>query len=391
MPRLTSGLVVCLLSVTSAIGCGEPPPPPEPPAAPPRPRVELVAPRAVASAHSFDLVPGGDGAVLGWSSPPVPGSRINVIALGPLGQARGGDQAIADRLAIELSMTAEGERIGVAWVAQSSTRSLELVSEAAFAAGGVGSFSPAMGLGLADPTVTPGRGRLALATSDDGAFFVSHRLPPAACTSSPAGMGTTCARLGRRRIDVPDAAGRGDEPLEVPSPCEPFVTGSLRSNGTWFSALCHEREGRPIATVYAIRPSISLAAANEVLPGCAPRALAPTANGAALVAQCDDGLAVAWQDELGRPIGEAHVVTMSATCAGGRPLLSAAALSLPLTAPVGRIEGLLPADLGGEHARAVWTGSAILVARHRPLGEGHAEVALSRWQCEDDRLVRTDL
>lgn len=351
--------------------------------------MELVAPRPVASASSFDLVPLDDGAVLGWSSPP-PDARISVIALGPLGEARGSDVLVSERLAIELAMASEGGRMALAWVSQSSHRSMEIVAEAAFAPGGVGSFSAPIGLGISDPLITPHRGRLALATADDGAFYVSHRLPIAPCTS---GL-PSCTLMGRRRLDLPDAMGRGDEPLEVPGACEPFIAGTIGNHGTWFSALCHEVDGAPVTTVYAIRPSLSLAAANEMLPGCAPRALVPTAGGAALIGECADGVGVAWQDELGRVVGDARAATLTTTCVDGRPVLGVAgtqSLSVPLTAPVARIEGLLPPEVASSDARAVWTGSSILVARHRALGAGHGEVALARFQCVDDRFTRTDL
>lgn len=354
----------------------------------------MIAPRPVASASSFELVPLDDGAALVWGAPSVPAAGVLAVAVGPRGEPRGIDQRLSDRLAIEVTAVTEGARIAAVWVAQGDSRSTALVAEAAFAPGGISSFAPAIDLGAAVPLITPGRGRLAIATGDDGAFLVHHRMPPERCTAGA--PGAECARIGRRRVDSPGAGrpARGDGGLEVPEPCDPFVVASVSSRGTWYAALCHVEAGGPATTVYALRSSISLAAANEILPGCTPRALVPTAEGAALVADCPDGLAVAWQDEMGQPLGAARPATISATCVDGRPVLSAAgpaySLAVPLTAPVGRIEAMLPTEIGGANARAAWTGTSVLVARHRPLGDGAGEVVLTRWECHDGALERTD-
>jgi len=343
-----------------------------------------LAPRSVATRSSFDLAPFDDGAVLIWGS----AARVSAVAVGPLGEVRGADHVLSDRLAIEVTAIAEGSRIGAAWVAQESGREITLIAEAAFAPGGVDSFAPAFSLGPTEP-VTPGRGRLAMASTDDGALLVTHRIPEGPCTGDPTG----CARIARDRIDVPGSA-RGDDPLEVPTACEPFVAGSVRSHGTWYSALCHQEDGAPNTTVYAIRPSISLAAATEVLPGCTPRSLVPTETGAALIAMCPEGISLAWQDDVGRGLGSIRGATFRTECTAGRPTLVAEretnSLRIALTAPVGRLEGMLPTVMAGEHARAVWTGSALLVARHRAVGEG-GEVALARFECVGDALMRTDL
>jgi hypothetical protein len=349
-------------------------------------RVEILAPRSVATRSSFDLAPFDDGAVLIWGS--ATPSRVSAVAVGPLGEGRGQDYPLSDRLAIEVTAIAEGSRIGAAWVAQESGREVTLIAEAAFAPGGVDSFGPSFSLGPTEP-VSPGRGRLAMASTDDGALLVSHRIPEGPCTGDPTG----CARLARDRIDVPGSA-RGDDPLEVPTACEPFVAGSVRSHGTWYSAICHAEDGVPNTTIYAIRPSISLAAATEVLPGCSPRSIVPTETGAALIGMCPEGISVAWQDDVGRGLGSIRGASFRTECAAGRPTLIAElagnSLRIPLTAPVGRLEGMLPTAMGDEHARAVWTGSALLVARHRAVGEG-GEVALARFECVGESLMRTDL
>lgn len=344
----------------------------------------MLAPRPVASRSSFDLAPFDDGAVLIWGS--ASPARVSAVTVGPFGEGRGTDQLLAERLAIEVTVVAEGSRIGAAWVAQESGRELSLIAEAAFAPGGIASFAPPSSLGATEP-LTPGRGRLAMASTDDGALLVSHRIPEGRCTSQP----VPCARLARDRIDVPGSA-RGDDPLEVPTACEPFVAGSVRSHGTWYSAICHQEGDAPNTTVYAIRPSISLAAATEVLPGCSPRSLVPTESGVVLVAGCPEGVSVAWQDDVGRGLGSIRGASFRTECVASRPVLIAElggdALRIALTAPVGRLEGMLPPAMADEHARAVWTGSALLVARYRA---EVSEVALARWECVGGALMRTDL
>jgi hypothetical protein len=382
---VSAAAVLCLLAA-----CEDEEPPrnrAEAPSRPPRPA--LLAPRELATDASFAITPLDDGVLLVWGAPPVPSPGVRASLLSPLGEPRAHDQVLSEDLPIELDAVADGARAAVAWVAQPSAAGRELRVVAALGVGG--HFGPAADFGPAEPLRSAGRGRLALASGPDGVFSLSHRVPPAPCASRD-GM---CARVRRDRVDT-GASVRGDDPLEVPGPCDPLVVGSVRAEGTWFSALCHEERGptgalAPRATVYAIRPSIALAAASQVLVGCAPRALAPTAGGAALVAECPEGRSVAWQDELGRPLGEIRGARFEIACVG-RPLLrisgEAGALEVPLTVAVGRIEGLLPSTVAADHARAVWSGAAILVATPRRSGE-RRELVLDRYACEDGRLERT--
>jgi hypothetical protein len=327
--------------------------------------------------------------LLVWGAPPVPSPGLRASFLSPLGEPRAHDLVLSEDLPIEIDAVADGARSAVAWVAQPQTSDLELHAFAALGAGA--HFGPARDFGPAEPLASPHRGRLAVSNGADGAFYLSHRALSEPCTL----VEGTCARVRRDRLDTA-APVRGDDPLEVPEPCEPLLVGSVRVEGTWFSALCHRERGpsgelAPRATVYAIRPAIALAAASQVLVGCMPRALSPTAGGAALIADCPEGRSVAWQDELGRPLGEIRGAHFEVACAG-RPVLrmtgEAGALEVPLTAALGRIEGLLPAALAPDHARAVWSGSAILVATPRQSGE-RRELVLDRYACEGGRLERT--
>lgn len=352
-------------------------------------RPALLAPRALASHSAFAIAPVEDGALLVWGAPRDPSPGVRASLLSPLGEPRASERVLSEAFAVEVDAVAEGARAAAAWVAQPSTTGGGF---RAFAALGAGSqFGPERDFGPVEPLAPPQGGRIALSTGADGAFYLSHRAPSEPCVL----VEGTCARVRRDRVDTA-ASVRGDDPLEVPAPCDPLVVGSVRVEGTWFSALCHEERDAsgqlaPRATVYAIRPAIALAAANQVLVGCRPRALAPTGEGAALVADCLEGRSVAWQDELGRPLGEIRGAHFEVTCAG-RPVLrvtgEGSALEVPLTSALGGIEGLLPEALVPEHARAVWSGAAILVATPRRSGE-RLELVLDRYACESGRLERT--
>lgn len=387
-------------------GCGDPPPttavvvPP-----PPVPVAPIAAPRAVASSIAFDLVSTPGGAVIAWGTPARQGGGVRALAIDPTGAPRGTEVDVVRRgdarsgsadeapaQIEELTLASSGTRVGLAWVVSAPSP----VVQATFSSQETEGFAPARTLA---PTVAlvPGsraaRGRVAISTREDGAIVVTHRLADARCSEAVAAEagtpGATCARIGRSELDALVADSDPATEMEVPSPCASLLPGAVTTAGTWFFGICHLAP-TVATTLYAIRPSLSYAAANDTLTGCMPDAVAPLPEGAAVIGTCEGGTRASIVDGTGRETSVVSGPHFEVVCEGGRPTIAMSGEAVPRRIPllnaVSRIEALLPERVAPRGARAVWTGSALLVAV--PV-EG--EVSLRRYECREADLVRTDL
>lgn len=386
-------------------GCsfGDPLPSSSPPPPPPVPVLPIAAPRPVASSIAFDLIDTPEGAVLAWGAPSRQGGGVRALALDPTGAPRGTEVEVArggmrrrDRVDAtpvqieELAMASSGGRLGLAWVVGGPTPEIH----ATFSARDTEGLAPVRALGATTslvPGSRPTRGRVTVSTREDGGLVVSHRIEDAPCTAAAGAeaAGMMCARILRTELDAIAGATESSSPMEIPAACPALLPGAVSTQGTWFYGLCHLAP-RPVTTVYAIRPSISYAAANDALPGCLPEGLAPLPEGAALVGVCAEGRSAAILDGHGRVGSTLATLTSDVVCEGGRPVLvvngDATPRRLPLVGSVSRLETLLPERIAPRGARASWTGQALLVATWL---EG--EVALRRYECHETRLVRTDI
>jgi hypothetical protein len=412
MPRERSGrtrtsarTVPVALVFGLAAACGEPAPAELPARPPPVPVLAIAAPRPVSTSIAFDLVSTPGGAVLAWGTPARVGGGLRVLALDPLGAPRGTDVDVvrlgearagsaeeAPAQIEELAAASSGTRVGLAWVLGGPTPIVQgtFSSQEAEGFAAARTLAPTTAL---TPGSRPARGRIAMSSREDGALVLTHRLEDANCSEAIAAEagtpGASCARIARQALDSLDAARAAVVDLEVPSPCPALLAGAVTTSGTWFYGTCHQAPSLA-TTVYAIRPSLSYAAANDSLSGCTPDAMAPLAEGVAIAGACEGARRMSFVDATGR---ESSVLTdprLEATCESGRPVLSIGGDATPrrlgLAAAVSRLEGLLPERIAPRGARAVWTGSALLVAT--PL-EG--EVSLRRYECREASFVRTDL
>jgi hypothetical protein len=384
--RALSALALALAACSGGPAASAPTPTPEPaPAAPPRP-APLVAGRLVSTRAAFDLVATGDGAVLAWGAPLEDGGGVRAIAMDGLGVGRGDEVIVAPAeadpsSADEVAATSASSRVAIAWIVR---RGMSPRAQATVSSSGVDGFAPVADLG---PSVAlgidgAGRGRVVAWAMPDGTPVVGHRLEPGPCRAS----GGTCARFRRSRLDGRSA--RGDDPMEVADPCEPLLVGAISHGQAWFHGICHGGD-RPATTLYAIDPAgAPLASAPEVLAGCTPLGIAPGVTGALGVARCGDGLAMQEIGPRGDVVVDLRNATSEAICENGRPVIAirgeGGTLRVPLAESMSRIEALLPEDVAPPGSRAVWTGEAVLVATIVS-----REVALRRYQCELQRLVRS--
>lgn len=404
------GLVVTALALACACGgrTDEPSAPATPLPPPPPPPGPILAARPVATRAAFDLVALPDGAALAWAVPLTEGGGVRVVALDPLGAARGHEVVVArhgmaasaaaeqDPGQIEeIALAAAGMRVAIGWVARSGAI---LRAQATIASAGVDGFAPVRDLGAAPVGAIDlsTRGRLAAWGTRDGAAMIAHRMPSASCTASRG----ECARFGIARLGDDggggDGSSRASHVNEVSAPCDPLIVGGLARGEAWFYGTCHvsEAAGGPATTLFAIDPGTegegALASAPDVLTGCEPLGIAPGARGAIAVGRCPEGPRVQEMNARGELVGAVHAAVRSVRCAEGRPVIEVGGpggpLRVPLTESASRLESLLPEAMAPAGARAVWTGDAMLIAI--PSGR---DVGLRRYQCELDRMVRSDV
>ena len=351
----------------------------------------IAAPRVVASRASFDLVATGSGAVLFFAGPLFENGALRAVPLDPRGSARGPELTVVARapnepplLVAEVAAASAGGRLGVAWVAHETPERTAMF--ATFGGAEAEAFAPPIALGESVVLPRGVRGRLAMSASDDGALTVTVRNAAGPCGSE----GGTCARYEHRRIGRSDPAPHRAEANEVRVPCEPFLPGSVWTNGVWYSGVCSASEGAH-GHVFVLRAEPPYAADNDGPAGCLPVGLVALDEGAASVSRCAEGLHVAQLGTDGRAVATTTRSVLSTACVSGHPQLRSTGdgvtISLSLEAPQSRLEALLPASLAPEGARAVWTGEALLVAA--PQG---ADVFLRRYVCRPTsrELVRDD-
>jgi len=334
------------------------------------------APR-VAAPGAFDLVVGSEGPLLFWSPQSSPSQRFilsqRLDREGVISDATQRlDLSSVDSGAIEeLAVAAAAGTIGVAWVVRHGNEATAL--EAHGAERSVPLLTP-QSLGKVEAS-DAARGRVLMAAGEDGELQVTWRGERSPCEAQVG----TCSHYNRRSLKRGGPGDSGVITREMLAPCDPLLIGSLWADGSWYEGVCHESPN-PVAFVFSFRPAISYAEANEVFGGCSSFALARSRFGAALWAECSDGMALATRShvpELGRTIRR---VTRSMRCVAGRPVLVAAGQGgveeFPLSSPSDGLGPALPPLPFG--ARAVWTGSHVIAA----YVEG-GRLRLTRGACRD--------
>ncbi len=236
-----------------------------------------------------------------------------------------------------------------------------------------------------EPIAAP-RGNVALGSSD-GHFLVLSRREKTACADSNQ---SDCIGFDLFRQEANGSARTGT-PLAVPLPCEQNSVSFAVSGSRWYYGVCSRSTGKPLTTLFSIQSEPAYARADRILEGCLP--LGATALGGDLVVIGDcggqrQGLRVRGGNAA---LEEARVDRLEVVCELGKPLirqLGAGGLSLPLNERRDRLEAFLPPALSPPHARAVWTGEALLVASPaRTVDSTHAQVTLQSYRC-DSTLLR---
>ena len=333
----------------------------------------LLSPLPLSGADAFDVVPSADGAVLVWAKSP---TEIFAQAMTRDGSAKGAAQLVShtDNAPSEVVAAAAAGRLGVAWIEE---RPEHVLVRGTFGSVTGGAFAPFREMGASVASRPEGRGRLALSATDDGDMQLLMRTTPWDCQASEG----ACERYMHRRLGTQETANSSLDTMEIAHPCEPLVVGAAWTKGTGFYSVCSEDPSRA-ARVFSLRPEISYASVNDGPSGCTPVALVPADDGAWSISRCRDGNALTTVQLDGRSGGEYRVGVGELTCTEGRATLAWKSFAemgqptLELRAPRTRLESVLPFEFSHPKARAVWTGSALLVAY-----PNDGQVYWQRWTC----------
>jgi hypothetical protein len=341
----------------------------------------------LATDTAFDLVPSSGGAVLGWA--PSEGGVLRVTRFDAEGRAQPFASAAAavelrgiGARAADLAVSAGSEGVALAW--SETVDSARRLRAAWVSPNG---SSRSFELGDAAP-LELARGALALAGREAGALLLA-RGADTLCARPSDG---SCSELRFFQIR-PDAALPTGLSLTVPSPCEarsaqlvaPRPSDAAAANGRFDYAICSGVGPARALTVFSIQPSPAYAAAEELFAGCTPLGAGRFAGDAVFVARCASGRRMATVPADGGQIRVQDLDERGLVCGAHGPLLRLGRTWLRPGEPLGDLELLLNDDLAPPGARAVWAGSALLVAR---LEEG--ALRLTRHGCRGSSLVELE-
>jgi hypothetical protein len=339
----------------------------------------LVKP--VTALGAFDLSQHGDGALLVWADETAARRGVYALRL----DARGKPRAAPVRAgatdsgvrAIEVVAAGGPELTAIGWVGWNG-RKAETFAVSGDAA--AGSFGAPIALGEPSISSVARRGRVALAARRSGGPLAFFRGAEQACADHAAL--DPCTSFGFRALEATGPLSRGF-PLSVPGACDTGISGLAVVGERWHYGVCVVRGGRRVTTVFSVEPATQYARVDEVLRGCIPLGMARVGEQVIAGGDCDGR----WQGARlpgGDHAAEALTGDVTLSCANGAPVLRSGdgKFSLRLSAPIERLEALLPPRRFGPAARAVWTGHRLLVAAW----DG-TQVSLRAEGCEGDRLI----
>jgi len=231
-------------------------------------------------------------------------------------------------------------------------------------------------LGAAWGEARAGRGNLALVSRGAGALALV-RGPRESCED-----GTEEACFGFRFYSL--SAGGALETglgLRVPVPCDAcaaqLLSPALASGDQRLHyAVCTRADQAPVLTVFSIDPDRSYASARQVFSGCTPLGASYFGGQPMIVAECQGARHVARITGADAPLELQRLDVRGLLCGPHGARVRIGAEWLDLEGPTDHLELVLDSSLSPAGARAVWTGSVLLVAR-----AAAGQLALSRYSC----------
>lgn len=303
---------------------------------------------------------------------------------------RRGSLAQIPKSVLALEAASQGGKVALVWISKH-----HMDYDAGAAVGDISTlkFSKPVVLARDLPEDMPANhAQIRAALSDSGEGVVMVRGPDTKCPQS--GASSRCASFISGRLD--GSRFRSRMPLVVPSPCERPLTQGVFYAQSWYYGVCSTESGTARTTIYSINFEPEYAAAKSFESGTEGLDLVRAAGGVvALDARQGEHAAHRFGKE------EKDEVTWPATsrgvfCNGETPVMHLSRsgkadertlVKKPLAGPESAIAPWLPDALRKKpHVRAVWTGSALLIA---DMAAG--EIRLARHQCREGVFKRTDI
>ncbi len=376
------GRSLIALTIVLALGCERrrAPPPPAPSATPTASATPLapLPERPVSGEVAFELLAVEDGAVLAWGAAD---GGLGVALLDGSGVARGEPLAVAQAPrdpVIEVAGASLEDRVGLAWVTRSKT------GAASFGALG-DAGTRAMGQAFPLAETTPGdatrRGHVDFAVSDKNQMVALTRELDETCDG-----GKRCAAFRFRELLSTGPELRG-LPATVPAPCPSPLAGFELVGERWHYAFCSRTSDTPQVTAFMRQQAPFWVGLSRPGPGCEPLGALPVGTEALYVHECAGGRRGLRLGGLGAAEHEVDLTSPKLECVLGRPRLTAPGsppLAIDFAGPLSSLAPVMPMQFGGPGARAVWTGTSLLVATWV-----NKHVTLRRFECRGAELTRT--
>jgi len=353
---------------------------------------ESAGTRGPVDAAAFDLGVSERGAVLAWVEA-APAEMLHVVRLDVPGEVQTrATQQLRGRVVTDLVLADTAAGTSVLWRETSggtaTARGVWVDSAGA---------ARALELGPAWGDAQAGRGNLSVTTRGAGALALV-RGPREACGEGSEGGsegGSEADRdacFGFRFYELsPSGAALGGLNLRVPVPCDaraallisprPLAGPAAASEPRFHYAVCTRSEQAPVLTVFSIEPDRGYAAARQVFSGCTPLGAGYFAGEPQLIADCRGSRQIARIPAADAAFEVRNIDGRGLLCGPRGPRLRLANDWLELDRPTEHLELLLDASLAPLDARAVWTGSVLLVARAQA-----GRLTLARYGCSGSEL-----
>lgn len=325
---------------------------------------------------AFDLALTAQGAALLWAPRVRNEAALFALSLSRDGAPQGAPAALvkpteAPGEISDLAATLARDELIAAWVERGRDRGRVRAASRA-----VGADARLLDLGGAWFAPKPARGNLAIATQSDAAI-VFARGEASACVDAASDH---CFTFSMQKIQQGRVDPRGF-PLIVPSPCAENSLAFAVTGRDLHYGVCTRASSKPVTTFFTIRAEPEYARADPLLPGCRPLAVVELGGSVRLIADCDGQRRAAHVGANNDAVDIEDLPSPAVECQGERARVRFGQGWFELDAPRAQLHALLPSVIAPRGSRAVFTGSALLVAEAKD-----GNLKLSRYACRAGTL-----